>query len=174
MIPSRTIAPACPCFSTSSLAGLHSSVRSKQLIENRISFFLSFFSILNHFIWPQFLIWTMYFGAIAPLRFGKRFYWVLCVCCSLGSQRDLLERGAPAWARPRRTKSGDNTARSDCQCAETASAPGQWWVHSYLVALLTSHPALTCSASAQIWLLELILTLGCCGLWSSGSSSPGT
>lgn len=79
MIPSRTVAPACPCFSTTSLAGLHSSVRSKQLIENRISFF----PILNHFIWPQFLIWTMYFGALAPLWFGKGFYWVLRVCAAV-------------------------------------------------------------------------------------------
>lgn len=50
MIPSRTIAPACPCFSTSSLAGLHSSARSKQLIENRVSLF----PILNHLSGPSF------------------------------------------------------------------------------------------------------------------------
>lgn len=83
MIPSRTTAWACPCFSTSSLAGLHSSVRSKQLIGNRISFF----PILNHFIWPQSLIWTMYFGAVAPLWFGKCFYWVLCVCVRCSASR---------------------------------------------------------------------------------------
>lgn len=80
MIPSRTIAPACPCFSTSSLAGLHSSVRSKQLIENRVSSFLPNFE--SFYPAPN-LIWSMYFGAIAPLWFGKGFYWVLRVCATV-------------------------------------------------------------------------------------------
>lgn len=104
MIPSRTSAWACPCFSTSSLAGLSSSIRSKQLYWKQ-----DLFPILNHFIWPQFLIGTMYFGAIAPLWFGKCFYWA--VCCSANSpesQQVQLERRASTWVRNKRTRSGCN------------------------------------------------------------------
>lgn len=120
MIPSRTIAPACPCFSTSSLAGLHSSVRSKQLIENRISFF----PILNHFyLAPVFHLNYVLWSHSSSVVWKGVLLSSPCVCCSLGSQWDLLEKGAPAWVRPRRTKSDGNTAQSNCQRAEKAPAP---------------------------------------------------
>lgn len=121
MIPSRTIAPACPCFSTSSLAGLHSSVRSKQLIENRISFFLPKFE--SFYPAPSFNLNYVFWSHSSSVVWKGVLLSSLCVCCSLGSQWDLLERGAPAWARPRRTKGGGNTTCSDCQRAERASAP---------------------------------------------------
>lgn len=157
MIPSRSIAPACPCFSTSSLAGLHSSVRSKQLIENRISSF----PILNHFIQPQFLIWTMYFGAIAPLWFGKGFYWVLCVCAAW----EVWEASGICWREEHQPGQDPGEPKALAApstlsvCRESFSSCwklhlGWWWVQFLFSAPgnKSSCPALTCSASAQRWL----------------------
>lgn len=121
MIPSRTIAPACPCFSTSSLAGLHSSVRSKQLIENRISSFLLNFE--SFYPAPIFNLKYVLWSHSSSVVWKGVLLSSPCVCCSLGSHRDLLERGASAWATPRKTKSAGNTEHSDCRCAGKASAP---------------------------------------------------
>lgn len=120
MIPSRTIAPACPCFSTSSLAGLHSSVRSKQLIENRISFFLPNFE--SFYPAPIFHLSYVLWSHSSSVVWKGVLLSSLWVCCSLGSQWDLLER-IFLLERPRRTKGGGNTSHSDCECAGRASAP---------------------------------------------------
>lgn len=69
-----------------------------------------------------------------------------------------------------------------CQCAGKASAPAESFIwdndefNFCLVPLVTSHPVLPLHALLQLKddFLELILMLGYCGLWSSGSSGPGT
>lgn len=114
-------------------------------LPNFESFYLAPIFNLNYVLWSHSssVVWK---GVLlSSLR----------VCCSLGSQWDLLERGAPAWARARRSTSSGSTAQNDCQHAESSRSCSIIQAidefNFYLVSLLTSHSALTCSASAQIW-----------------------